>query len=87
MFFKHFAGKNQLPGFYISGILVENGTFKMNLKCTNWTTRSTWEAELQQLSRMASSILTSMAYYKKRRGCSNEGAFTNKVLNKAFLVL
>ena len=25
MFFKHFAGKNQLPGFYISGTLVENG--------------------------------------------------------------
>ena len=22
--FKHFAGKNQLPGFYISGTLVEN---------------------------------------------------------------
>ena len=25
MFFKHFASKNQLPGFYISGTLVENG--------------------------------------------------------------
>ena len=25
MFFKHFVGKNQLPGFYISGTLVENG--------------------------------------------------------------
>ena len=25
MFFKHFAGKNQLPGFYISRTLVENG--------------------------------------------------------------
>ena len=24
MFFKHFVGKNQLPGFYISGTLVEN---------------------------------------------------------------
>ena len=24
VFFKHFASKNQLPGFYISGILVEN---------------------------------------------------------------
>ena len=24
-FFKHFASKNQLPGFYISGTLVENG--------------------------------------------------------------
>ena len=23
--FKHFASKNQLPGFYISGTLVENG--------------------------------------------------------------
>ena len=25
MFFKHFACKKQLPGFYISGTLVENG--------------------------------------------------------------
>ena len=25
MFFKHFASKNQLPGFYISETLVENG--------------------------------------------------------------
>ena len=25
MCFKHFASKNQLPGFYISGTLVENG--------------------------------------------------------------
>ena len=25
MFFKHFASKNQLPGFYISGTFVENG--------------------------------------------------------------
>ena len=25
VFFKHFANKNQLPGFYISGTLVENG--------------------------------------------------------------
>ena len=24
-FFKHFAGKNQLTGFYISGTLLENG--------------------------------------------------------------
>ena len=24
-FFKHFASKNQLHGFYISGTLVENG--------------------------------------------------------------
>ena len=24
VFFKHFASKNQLPGFYISGTLVEN---------------------------------------------------------------
>ena len=24
-FFKHFASKNQLPGFYLSGTLVENG--------------------------------------------------------------
>ena len=25
MFFRHFASKNQLPGFYIGGTLVENG--------------------------------------------------------------
>ena len=25
VFFKHFASKNQLPGFYISWTLVENG--------------------------------------------------------------
>ena len=25
VFFKHFASKNQLPGFYIIGTLVENG--------------------------------------------------------------
>ena len=25
VFFKHFASKNQLPGFYISGTLVGNG--------------------------------------------------------------
>ena len=27
--FKHFASKNQLPGFYISGTLVENGSKNM----------------------------------------------------------
>ena len=31
MFSKHFASKNQLPGFYISGTLVENG-LKQNTK-------------------------------------------------------
>ena len=25
VFFKHFAGKNQLPGLSVSGTLVENG--------------------------------------------------------------
>ena len=25
VFFKHFASKNQLPGFYVSGTLVGNG--------------------------------------------------------------
>ena len=25
VFFKHFASKNQLPGFYVSETLVENG--------------------------------------------------------------
>ena len=29
-FFKHFASKNQLPGFYISGTLVENDLIKLN---------------------------------------------------------
>ena len=29
MFFKHFASKNQLPGCYISGTLVENGLMKI----------------------------------------------------------
>ena len=28
--FKHFASKNQLPGFYISGTLVENGLITTN---------------------------------------------------------
>ena len=28
VFFKHFASKNQLPGFYINGTLVENGLKK-----------------------------------------------------------
>ena len=27
-FFKHFASKNQLPVFYISGTLVENGLIR-----------------------------------------------------------
>ena len=25
VFFKHFASKNQLPGFYTSGTLIKNG--------------------------------------------------------------
>ena len=29
MFFKHFGSKNQLPGFYISRTLVENGLIKI----------------------------------------------------------
>ena len=32
MFFKHFASRNQLPGFYISGTLVENGLIKVNFE-------------------------------------------------------
>ena len=37
MFFKHFASKNQLPGFYISGTLVENGLiFKNVIKKCFW---------------------------------------------------
>ena len=28
MFFKHFACKNQLPGLFVSGTLVENGLMK-----------------------------------------------------------
>ena len=37
MFFKHFASKNQLPGFYISGALVKNGStkhFRFSIKDT-----------------------------------------------------
>ena len=35
MFFKHFASKNQVPGFYVSGTLVENelmNTFYSKIK-------------------------------------------------------
>ena len=32
VFFKHFANKNQLPGFYISGTLVENGLSRFFIK-------------------------------------------------------
>ena len=31
MFFKHFASKNQLPGFYINETLIENGSIKANI--------------------------------------------------------
>ena len=31
VFFKHFASKNQLPGFYISGTLVKKGLIKKKL--------------------------------------------------------
>ena len=29
VFFKHFTSTNQLPGFYMSGTLVENGLMKL----------------------------------------------------------
>ena len=32
VFFKHFASKNQLPSFYISGALVENGLILLILE-------------------------------------------------------
>ena len=32
MFFKHFVNKNQLPGLFISGILVENGLKRLDEK-------------------------------------------------------
>ena len=35
VFFKHFADKNQLPGFYISGTLVEDG-LSNSLKFTQY---------------------------------------------------
>ena len=35
MFFKHFASKNQLPDFYISGTLVENGLNMMKALTLN----------------------------------------------------
>ena len=31
MFFKHFASKNQLPGFCINETLIENGSIKANI--------------------------------------------------------
>ena len=31
VFFKHFANKNQLPGFYISGTLIENGLIQYTM--------------------------------------------------------
>ena len=39
-FCKHLASKNQLPGFYICGILVENGLTKSDL--TSKATRNPW---------------------------------------------
>ena len=36
VFFKHFASKNQLPGFYISGILVENGLRNASRNTIKW---------------------------------------------------
>ena len=42
MFFKHFAGKNQLPGFYISETLVENG-----LSCTSFFNKTIkWQIKI-----------------------------------------
>ena len=35
MFFKHFTSKNQLPGFYIGGTLVENKLTIVNLDSTS----------------------------------------------------
>ena len=32
VFFKYFASKNQLPGFYIRGTLVENGLMKEHIE-------------------------------------------------------
>ena len=31
MFFKHFANRNQIPGFYRSGTLIENGLIPVSL--------------------------------------------------------
>ena len=35
-FFKHFASKNQLPVFYISGTLVENGLIRAKTEVYLW---------------------------------------------------
>ena len=32
VFFKHFASKTRLPGFYIDGTLVENGLTNFSIK-------------------------------------------------------
>ena len=37
MFLKHFASKNQLPGFYISETLVENGLNACRIPCSKLT--------------------------------------------------
>ena len=36
VFFKHFASKNQLPGFYISGTLVEKGLIQAKTEVYLW---------------------------------------------------
>ena len=42
VFFKHFASKNQLPGFYISETLVENG-----LSCTSFFNKTIkWQIKI-----------------------------------------
>ena len=42
VFFKHFASKTRLPGFYINGTLVENGLSNFSIKVFlfvfQWTT-------------------------------------------------
>ena len=42
MFFKHFANKNQRPGFYISGTLVENGLIKYYISLDLSTLNLPW---------------------------------------------
>ena len=51
MFLKDFAGKNQLPGFYISGTLVENGLIKYCLY-EDKESLTTWNLEFYSVANL-----------------------------------
>ena len=56
MYFKHFAGKNQLPGFYLSGTLVEN-----ELRCVRITTVP--EAHIFRFNLFFADLINSLIFY------------------------